>query len=217
MQNIPNAFAEQVAQQDHQQLGKYIGDDLFDLMVKGYLVDYPSLNNSLRGFTENLPLFLSHKAPFKEHVILADIARFEQLLLMAFDAADDVTLTTEQLENLAQTDWPLLVLNLHSSVQLVKFNTSAVESFRALKNESTPPSPYIDKPHFWLIWRALNKVTQYKALEKEEFDLLDLIKQKQNFSALCQSLVNNQPSEKIAPILIEYINSWLAQGLLKSF
>jgi len=207
----------QVIEQDHEQLGKYLGDDLFDVMVEGYLKAYPSVNNSLREFTANLPRFLSESKPFKQHKILADIAQFERLLLHAFDATDDLTLTTELLEKLNEIDWPLLVFNLHSSVQLVEFKTSAVESFQTLKNESAPPSPDVDKPRLWLIWRTPSKVTEYKLLEKEEFELLNLIKRNQNFSLLCQSLINSHPPENIAHILIQYINIWLSLGLLKQF
>jgi len=205
----------QVIEQDHEQLGKYLGDDLFDLMVKGYLKKYPSTNNSLREFTQDLPQLLSDEAPFKKHLILADIAIFERLLLRAFDAADDLILTAEQLEALEQTDWPLLVLNLHSSVQLIKFNTSAVESYQALKSGVTPPIAEVDKSRFWLIWRTPNKVTEYKTLNEEEFNLLNLIIKKQNFSTLCQSLIKSHQHDTIAAILIQYINTWLALGLLK--
>lgn len=207
----------QVIEQDHEQLGKYLGDDLFDEMVTGYLRSYPSVNNSLREFSANLPIFLSETLPFKQHEILADIAKFERLLLMAFDAKDDITLTTEELEHVKDTDWPSLVLNLHGSIQLVKFNTSAVESFQALKNDSTPPIPRVDKTRHWIIWRTPDRMTEYKAIENEEFNLLNLMEEKQNFSVLCQSLIKKHNPERIASLLINYINTWLSQGLIIRF
>jgi hypothetical protein len=207
----------QVIEQDHEQLGKYLGDDLFDLMVKGYLKDYPSSNNSLREFSQNLPEFLQNSAPFKDHAILSDIAQFERLLLQAFDASDDKVLSSDSLESIAQNDWPLLTLNLHTSANLITFSTSAVESFQALKNDVLPPKATVDKPRFWLVWRNLEKVTEYKKLTNEEYNLLSLITQKHNFSHLCQSLIGVHPPESIAAVLIQYINVWLSLGLLKSF
>ncbi|SFC92391.1 Putative DNA-binding domain-containing protein [Pseudoalteromonas denitrificans DSM 6059] len=203
-----------VLEQDHEQLGKYLGDTLFDKMVAGYLKCYPSQNTSLREYGDNLPVFLSKTPPFKQHVILADIAFFERLLLKAFDAKEAETLTSQILESLKETDWPLLVLNLHPSVHLISFETSAVESFQALKNDKTPPSANTNKIRHWLIWRTPDKRTEYRSIDQEEFILLNLIKEKKNFSALCQSLTKAHKPETIAPLLINYINVWLSQGLL---
>ncbi|MBU2972310.1 DNA-binding domain-containing protein [Pseudoalteromonas sp. C2R02] len=207
----------QVIEQDHEQLGKYLGDELFDLMVLGYLKAYPSTNNSLREFSQNLPEFLKKTSPFKEHDILSDIAQFERLLLQAFDASDDKVLSSAALESIAQNDWPLLTLNLHASAHLVTFHTAAVESFQALKNDLAPPNAKVNTPRFWLIWRSPEKITEYKKVTEEEYNLLSLIHQKNNFSHLCQSLIGSHPPENIAVVLIQYINVWLSQGLLKSF
>ena len=73
---------------DHPVLGTYLGDELFDRMVDGYIDQHPSSFSSLRQFADRLPKFLSTNTPFSEHPQIAELARFERLLLTAFDAAD---------------------------------------------------------------------------------------------------------------------------------
>ena len=64
---------------DHEVLGLYLGDDLFDQMARGYIQQHPSTVPSLRDFCDALPAFLTQQMPFSEHPILADIAAFERI------------------------------------------------------------------------------------------------------------------------------------------
>ena len=43
------------------------------------------------------------------------------------------------------------------------------------------------------------------------------MEEKQNFSVLCQSLIKKHNPERIASLLINYINTWLSQGLIIRF
>ena len=63
-----------VIDSDHEILGLYLGDDLFDQMVNGYIDSKPSKHPSLRFFADQLPEYLKSTSPFQEHAILAEIA-----------------------------------------------------------------------------------------------------------------------------------------------
>ncbi|MBB1386283.1 putative DNA-binding domain-containing protein [Pseudoalteromonas sp. SG45-5] len=215
-QNAYKIRLRAVIEQDHQQLGIYLGDDLFEQMVDGYLALYPSSHTSLRIFADKLPDYLATQTPFKNYPILADIAKFERLLLSAFDASDAALLAVESLEMVEPLAWPTLILNLHPSAQLVKFSTSAVESWQAIKEKQTPPDPQLSALRFWVIARDADRRTQYVSVDEQEYRLLNLLKQKTPFAQLCQSCLNELPGDKIAEFLIIKVNQWLERGWLIS-
>lgn len=203
-------------EQDHAQLGIYLGDQLFDKMVAEYITQYPSNYTSLRFFADDLPHYLRTNEPFSDHPILADIAQFERLLLAAFDAQEQALLTVEELEQLTAEQWPTLQLALHPSVQLVHFNSRAVESWQALKDKQAPPAPYSDNTRYWVVARDCERRTQFINVDLPEYRLLILLKQQVNFAQLCQSCINDIPREQIAGFLISLINKWLERGWLVS-
>ena len=205
-----------VIEQDHEQLGIYLGDDLFEMMVDGYLALYPSTHTSLRVFADKLPDYLATNAPFNDYPILADIAKFERLLLSAFDASDKALLNVPELESIEPQQWPNLILKLHPSVQLAAFNTLAVESWQAIKEKQTPPAPISSEPRFWVVARDAGRRTQYLSVDTLEYRLLNLLKQNTPFAQLCQSCLNELPGEQIAGFLITKINQWLERGWLIS-
>ncbi|MEM5551881.1 DNA-binding domain-containing protein [Pseudoalteromonas neustonica] len=216
-QNAYKIRLRAVIEQDHEQLGRYLGDDLFELMVQGYLQTFPSKFTSLRNFCDQLPQFLSTTEPFIQHPILAEIATFERMLLTAFDAMDAAHLRVEALESIAPENWPSLQLVLQPSVQLVCFNTNAVESWQALKEQQSPPEPQHQSSKCWVIARDLQRRTQYVYVDQQEFRLLSLIKNQTPFAQLCQSCLNELEPSLIAGFLIGKINSWLERGWLKQF
>jgi hypothetical protein len=76
-----------VIDSENEMLGIYLGDDLFEQMVDGYIDSAPSQHPSLRFFGDRLPDYLQDTLPFSDHPILAEIASFERSLLNACDSA----------------------------------------------------------------------------------------------------------------------------------
>ena len=103
---------------DHEILSYYLGDELFDQLVEGYINDHPSTHTSLRSYCENIPDYLKNNAPFNEHPVIAELARFEQTLLFAFDANDSSTSNIFDLDRLSVEEWPSIKIRFHPSVQL---------------------------------------------------------------------------------------------------
>ena len=78
----------QVIETDHEMLWTYLGDELFEQMVNGYISSHPSHYTSLRNFCDRLPDYLAGTSPFDQHPIIAEIATFERLLMDVFDAGE---------------------------------------------------------------------------------------------------------------------------------
>jgi len=202
-----------VIDSDHEMLGIYLGDDLFEQMVEGYIDAAPSQHPSLRFFCDRLPNYLQNTSPFSEHPILAEIASFERTLLNAFDSADAVTLNQQLLQQIPAEKWPLLKFSFHPSLTFYECHWNAVESWQSLKNNKTPSAPIItEQSKMWAIWRGLGKLTEYKSILAVERKVLNAMQQGKNFAQVCESLVEHVPEEQIAATLYGFIVQWLQRG-----
>jgi len=67
---------------------------------------------------------------------------------------------------------------------------------------------------YWVVALDCQRRTQFINVDLPEYRLLTLLKQQVNFAQLCQSCINDIPSEQIAGFLIRLINKWLERGWL---
>jgi len=205
---------KEVIENDHEMLGLYLGDDLFDKMALGYVEQYPSSYTSLRNYADNLPLYLSKNAPFSEHLILSELAHFERLLLTAFDAADVERFTLMHLQEIKQHEWPKLIFRFHPSVQFAHFKWNSVESWQALRSEKSPESAKKENST-WLFWRNNERLTEFRSLSLEEFTLIEMILAGQDFSILCEYLLTVSDNEDVNSLMLNYLVTWIEQGLFR--
>jgi hypothetical protein len=200
---------------DHQILGMYLGDDLFDKMVTDYTKAYPSNNTSLRHFADSLPHFLTYHAPFQDYPLISELAHFERLLMVAFDAKDAERFTRENLLAIPHHEWPDLVFRFHPSVQIASFHFNAVETWQALKQEKTP-EPAIQVKNTWLLWRNEDRLTQFRSIPEQEHCLITMMLNGSDFSSLCDHLLAQELSDDVSQLALNYLLTWLDDGILAS-
>jgi len=213
--NAYQARLRETIDNDHPVLGMYLGDDLFEELVRQYVKSYPSSQTSLRHFAKDLPKLLNENEPFRSHPILAEIAEFERLLLSAFDAEEANILTFVMLQQLPQHEWPLMRFYFHPSLQLFHTQWNSVESWQALK-EDRPPQPATQSGTHWLIWRNPFKLTEFRPLEPVEYELMNLALQGHHFSELCDYLLQNHSEADAATTAFNYLKHWLDSGLIRT-
>lgn len=200
---------------DHPVLGVYLGDTLFDQMVLAYIDQHPSSFKSLRQFADNLPQFLSSDNYFREIPFVAELARFERLLLTAFDAPEKAAAQANFLQQLTPEQWPATQLKLHPSVQIFDCQWNVVHIWQQMKAEQCPPDP-IEGENHWLLWRNRDRLTEFISLD--EFGNL-LIKQLilgSDLAKVCEELLTELDPEQIASSLASTLDSWLEKGILCS-
>jgi len=199
---------------DHEILGLYLGDEMFDLMVDSFIRQHPSSYVSLRDYTTQLPEFLERQAPFCDYPIFAEIARFERLLLDVFDALDMPSVNVEDLRVISPEFWPGMRLRLHPSTQLFEAGWNSVETWRALKNGDIPDSAIQQSCSWWLLWRGTDRLSQFRSLPVEERELLMAALHGADVSALCE-LIGEQRGEDEAPsVILSYLANWLENGMV---
>jgi hypothetical protein len=202
---------------NHEILGLYLGDELFDLMVQGYVKQYPSRYTSLRDYTAHLPVFLSNSQPFSEYPIVAELAGFERLLLDVFDAPDAEPVTIDALLKIPAEDWPITKLRLHPSTQLFTAHWNSVESWQALKAEENPDAASPQPNSHWLLWRGWERLSEFRSITAEEFELMQAITHGGDFAHMCE-LLTQWHSEDEAPVeFIQFLTTLISQGMVISF
>jgi hypothetical protein len=211
-----NAYCQRLKESidvDHEILGNYLGDDLFEQMVTGYIEAYPSQQTSLRYFSEQLPVFLANTPPFSDYPVLTELARFERYLLTAFDAADANIASTAMLGQIPEQDWPQVHFRLHPSVQRYQSDWNAVEIWQALKQQQNPPAPNRFKQS-WLIWRNHERLTEFNSLNDCEQTMLEGMIKGLNYADLCEQLTDQLPIEQVSEASVQCLVNWLNLGII---
>ena len=200
---------------DHPAIGTYLGDELFEQMVGGYRAQHISAHRSLRNYADALPSFLATAEPFCNHQQIAELARFERLLMTAFDAADGPRGTVQALRDIAPEQWPGMVARFHSSVQLFQSDWNVVPIWQAIKAQLAPPEATAD-PAVWLVWRNAELLTEFCHLSPVERVVAEQIGSTADFSATCEALLEILPEQEVSAAAVSTLVSWLEQGLIGS-
>ena len=207
-----NAYKQRlrgVIDTDHEILSFYLGDDLFNAFVDGYIDAYPSEHTSLRDFCSKVPIYLKETPPFSEHPILAELARFEQTLLFAFDANDATTTDIDALKLISMDEWPNIRVRFHPSVQLFETTTNCVDIWQAMKKQSTPP-PSINVDYAaWIVWRNRERVTEFKSLPISELEAIKTFLHGGTLADVCEDLLDYHDENEISNIIVTYLHQWL--------
>ena len=202
---------------DHEMLGLYLGDDLWDQLADGYIQDQPSTFRSLRQYGDALPTWLAGHEPFSEHSQIAELAAFERRLLSAFDAPDAPRAEPAQLAELAERapeHWPGLTLRFHPSVQPFPVTTDCIPIWQALKAGQTPP-PVESDPATWLLWRGEDRLTEFRSMPEHEALLLTHFLNGGDFADACELLLPFFDAEAIAGSALALLSGWLRDGLVR--
>ncbi len=212
-QNAYQIRLKETIDTDHNILGLYLGDDLYEEMMNSFIKRHPSAQFSLRHFADPLIDFLNQQAPFNEHPQIAELARFERLLLNAFDARDTSMATLEQLKKTAPEKWPQIQLRFHPSLQIFESDWNVVNIWQNLKQDVNPPEPVIEN-NVWLVWRNVERLTEFKPLDCVAQTMLNGFQKGLHFEDICQVLLEQVPEHQVSERALSVIVNWLELGLI---
>jgi hypothetical protein len=189
-----------------------LGEAAFECMARAYLAAHPSRGFSVRSFGNALVEFLGATPRYSERPALADMAAFEAALADAFDAADAEPIRTEHLANVPPPAWPSLSFQFHPSVRLLSLRTQAPEAWSAQKEGRPCTEPALSEGE-WLIWRQALEV-KYRRLDRDESAALQAAMTGEDFSSLCEVLVEHGSEEQAAFRAAGLIRVWIEAGLI---
>lgn len=201
---------------DHEMLGLFLGDDLFERMANGYIASNPSGFRSLRQYCDALPEYLKQDEFFSQYPVISDLAAFERRLLTSFDAADAERSQFAELQVIDPELWPGLSFRFHPSTQLFECNTNAVESWQALKAGRAPEADENRGRRYWLVWRGEERLTEFRSLSEPEYRMLQGFVRGESFQQQCELMLNWCDEQLAAQQVLMAIQNWFAAGIISS-
>ncbi|MCB1893707.1 MAG: putative DNA-binding domain-containing protein [Zoogloeaceae bacterium] len=197
-------------------LHRVLGDEAFAELGDAYLASHPSHRRSIRWFGDRLPAFVRQNPDLLPHPAVAEMARFEWALSLAFDGPDAEVLDVAALAALEPGQWAALRFTLHPTCQLLRLEWSVAPVWRELA-DAVDPNHQASRPepldHAVLIWRK-GLQPSWRSLAPLEAGLLEGIRNGLPFEALC-ALAGDVVGEPDAPAaVLGFVQQWLGDGIL---
>lgn len=174
---------------DYPALKRVLGESGFDRTMRRFIAAHPSRTRNLRWYGGDLGRFLGRSSRGRRKP-LAELARFEWALGLAFDAQDAPLARAEDVARVPAADWPGMRLRLHSSVQLIWLLGNAT-----------------------LVWRKGHEPF-YRVLSTEEAWALGAVARGRDFAALNGGLRRFVGAGHAAQTSAQFLRNWLAEGLI---
>jgi Putative DNA-binding domain len=205
-----------IVKNEHPNLAAYLGDDVFDAVVTGYVAAHPSHTPNARWVSMALPEYLARAPETRGHAGIVELARLERALNDAFDALDSKVLDLAALTAIPPERWEDLTFVAHASARRLDFATNAFAIWGALSREETPPDMRpLDPTEPLLVWRRETTST-VRVMNREEAMLWDEAMQGVPFGALCEMAATYDDPDNAALRVAGYLQGWIQGGALMS-
>jgi len=191
-----------------------MSDETFDSLCQRYIVTHPSRDPNVRWIGRYLAGFLSTDQIAASQPHLAEMARFEWLRSLAFDARNAVVMKPAELAQIPGEEWPSLRLNFHPSLQRSDFGWNVGPIWRAVSADESIPEPLeLDQAEQWAIWRRGTTV-YWRSLVEPEAYALDEFRAGENFTDVCAGLCEWFPEDEVPEQVAGMLRQWVAGNLL---
>ncbi|MDY7539994.1 DNA-binding domain-containing protein [Undibacterium sp. RTI2.1] len=198
---------------------RYIGDDLFHQACHAYCQTHPSLSRNLRWYGAKFPTFL--KNYLSDYPIAAELAEFEWLLSLAFDAEDQPVLRLSDMATVAPEDWAQIGFVCQASQHFLHARWNSVALWMALGEQAqqkvqqqSPPDPvYSEEGTVWLIWRK-DLQAHFRSISAAEYTALTGLNEGQSFAEVCETAAEKNPDSTMQ--IAGWLQTWLNEDLLSA-
>jgi len=198
---------------DYGMLHQYIGDEEFERLILAYIDRHPSQYFSLREVGGHLEQFLQTTAPYRDHLELIELARFEWALCHAFDARDVIPRDIAEFAALDAEQWPILKLQFTPALRCVDLQTNAPALWKALNEQQALPAIAESAAQTWLVWRRRLKLLFRPALPFE-MAMLTAFRDGATFSEACMQLAASLPEDEVPQRAVALLQQWLQDELI---
>jgi len=199
---------------DYPGLRKLAGDDEFEKIGYAYIESHPSPYFNLRWYGGELAQFLKATAPYNEYPELSEMAAFEWLLAMAFDAANDPAVTAADVAKIPAKAWPAMALTPHASLQRLNLEWDVPQFWKAVDKKERPERP--KKNEFalaWVLWRRELNI-YFRSMSVAEAWAVDAMRSGKCFADICAGLCESIDELQVAQHAAGMLKSWVADGMI---
>ena len=202
---------------DFETLAAVLGPDRFRDMCEAYVEATPSSFRNVRWYGGHLSQFLASSEPWCRRIELAEIARFEWSLTLAFDAEDRAVLRFDDLAQLSPEAWADLQLVFHPSLQCLTLHTNAPALRLALQGDAQRPEVRReDEAVHWAVWRKAGD-PHFRSLPSYERWCVDAVLQGRTFSDLCEGIVEFSSADQAPALAAGLLRAWLEDEWVAGF
>jgi hypothetical protein len=187
----------------------WVGGAAFHDAMVAHIERVPPSSWTLDAYPRDFPVTLAMLYP--EDREIAELAWLEQALGEAFVGPDAAALTQA---HIAAIDWDAAVLRFTPTLDQSPLTTNAPALWAAMEAGETPPSADIlVEPGAVLVWRH-EHVSRFRAIDREELDILLLARAGRPFADLCAALVEAIGEEAGIARAGQLLGMWIAEGLI---
>jgi hypothetical protein len=195
-------------------LHAYVGSEVFTKLANDYIMQFPSCYRSIRWFGDQFPVFLLQHSEFKRYPYLSELAHFEWIQTLVFDALDYPALSIDSMSDLNPSDWAFMILHAHPSLHRMNFSWNVVEIWQAISDNRTVPKVVASKEMTpWVTWRY-DHLNYFRSLTPDEAFALDSVLAKKSFGDICEGLCQWVQEDEAGLRAAVLLKSWIETGLL---
>lgn len=195
-------------------LNIYLGEEVFAELGREYLDQYPSTFRSIRWFGDRFADYLKNHSRCSEFPIVAELAQFEWLMTLAFDAADAPCLKMDEIALIPPDAWEHMRFEAHPSAILMPMHWNTVAIWQALTDERMPEEPKeMTVPITWILWRN-DLLSQFCSLSLDEAWAINAIMTGASFGEICEGVCEWIDEEHAALHTASLLKGWITAGLI---
>jgi hypothetical protein len=199
---------------DYETLRAVLGEEAFSSAARAYVQANVSRWRNVRWYGAGLPDFLRDTQPWSERAWLAEIARFEWTLTLAFDAASASSLSAGELAALPSEAWAAVAFRVHPSAHLLRLASNAPALRKALDAGAALPAIELRPAAVdWLIWRKGVSVS-FRSLPPAERWALEAAQRGETFAALCEGSCAFAPVDEAPGVAAGWLRTWVDDELI---
>ena len=190
----------------------YLGDDWFRELASVYVQSHHSTHNNIGLYGWEFPRFLAEK--LADDGEISELATMDWRLRRAFDGADSITMTHDDLQLLATgNSGPICLRPVPTlSVSTQHFNTLNI--WHAIDQDECPPvATRLDQPVDVVIWRK-GHAPHFRSLSRIESSAMAGVCSGLTLDAIGAALEEEFPDVDIATAFGVLLHRWLDDQLL---
>ena len=205
---------EEALAADYPVIKHFLGAEVFDELVRDYVVRYPSRSYTLNRLGDHLPRFLDDRPDWSQGGFLTDLARLELAMTEVFDELQSPVLSGEDLEAVPPETWETARLEPVAALRMLSLEHVVVPHLNAFHHERPCPKP-TKRPSRVAVYRRDYSVMRLE-LSQAEFDLLrDLIQGTPLGDALAEAMAGSGSARRQAKVF-RWFRTWIREGLFQN-
>ena len=206
----------EVLGQDYPGVHGLAGDDQFRSLGLAYVAAHPSHHPSIRWFGGHLSAFLRSTAPWRNHPVLGEMARFEWAKGELLDAADSPVMGVEDIAAIPPDRWAGIRPRLKPAVRRLSLEWNVPALWKAIDDGDAPPPPTrLERAVDWLLWRE-GIVVRWRSVERDEAWALSQCEHGADFGTICTGLCERIGEDAAAFRAATYLKQWAADSVLEA-